>query len=88
MSFLDKIKQRTEQVRETLLQQMATPELKQERIDICNSCEHLIKVTSQCSKCGCFVHAKASLFVTKCPLNKWPLVNVNTQEKDVGTGKE
>jgi hypothetical protein len=41
------------------------------RMNICNSCPELIKITSQCKKCGCFMPAKAKLEQAKCPLGKW-----------------
>jgi hypothetical protein len=41
------------------------------RLDICNQCEHLLQITSQCNKCGCFVKAKTWLPGSSCPINKW-----------------
>lgn len=41
------------------------------RMDICNSCEYLIKATKQCSKCGCFMVLKTTLANAECPENKW-----------------
>lgn len=41
------------------------------RFDICKSCPELIKVTSQCKKCGCFMAAKTKLKNAQCPLSKW-----------------
>jgi len=41
------------------------------RMDICNACPELIKLTSQCKKCGCFMKAKTQLQAAKCPLSKW-----------------
>lgn len=45
--------------------------IRDQRLDICNQCEHLISVTRQCSKCGCFVDGKTLLAASKCPLKKW-----------------
>lgn len=42
-----------------------------QRLDICNQCEHLIQLTKQCSKCGCFVEGKTWLASSSCPLKKW-----------------
>ena len=48
------------------------PELvAQERLEICNNCENLYKLTNQCRLCGCFVKAKVHLANTKCPITKW-----------------
>lgn len=48
-----------------------TKEQRNQRIDICKSCEHLFKLTSSCKKCGCFMTAKTWLASAKCPINKW-----------------
>jgi hypothetical protein len=42
-----------------------------ERFNICKSCPELIKVTSQCKKCGCFMKAKVTIEISKCPISKW-----------------
>lgn len=41
------------------------------RFDICKSCPELIKLTSQCKKCGCFMKSKTTLEAARCPLSKW-----------------
>jgi hypothetical protein len=41
------------------------------RFQICKSCPELIKLTSQCKKCGCFMAAKTKLIGAACPLEKW-----------------
>lgn len=41
------------------------------RLNICNNCDRLIKVTAQCKECGCFMRMKVKLKEAKCPLNKW-----------------
>lgn len=46
-------------------------EQKNERYQICLSCPELIKVTTQCKKCGCFMAVKTKLEAAKCPLGKW-----------------
>lgn len=46
-------------------------EAAQKRFDICKSCPELIKLTSQCKQCGCFMKVKTTLEIAKCPLNKW-----------------
>jgi hypothetical protein len=48
-----------------------TPELAQERYDICTDCEHFIKLTTQCKKCGCLMKAKTTLAEAFCPVGKW-----------------
>lgn len=41
------------------------------RFDICKSCPELIKFTSQCKKCGCFMKIKTKLEKATCPIGKW-----------------
>jgi hypothetical protein len=42
-----------------------------ERLDICKSCPELIKPTSTCKKCGCFMKLKTHLKYAECPIGKW-----------------
>lgn len=41
------------------------------RMQTCLSCEHLIKLTHQCEKCGCFMKLKTKLKDATCPIGKW-----------------
>lgn len=41
------------------------------RLEICNSCEFLTKLTKQCKKCGCFMEFKSKLKNAGCPIGKW-----------------
>jgi hypothetical protein len=41
------------------------------RFDICKTCPDLIKFTSQCKKCGCFMKIKVKLENASCPIGKW-----------------
>ena len=43
----------------------------EERYSICKECPHHIKLTDQCSKCGCFLRLKALFKDQKCPIGKW-----------------
>ena len=49
----------------------ASAELQEKRLDICSTCEHLIKFTHQCKKCGCFMKLKVKLKNASCPIGKW-----------------
>jgi len=49
----------------------AKEELASERLSICNGCPELIKLTSQCKKCGCFMSVKTKLLNATCPIGKW-----------------
>jgi hypothetical protein len=49
----------------------AEKEIINNRISLCYSCEELIKITTQCKKCGCFMELKTKLKDAGCPLGKW-----------------
>lgn len=49
----------------------AEEDVAKERLSICKECPELIKLTSQCKQCGCFMSAKTKLKVASCPLGKW-----------------
>ena len=49
----------------------ADDELANKRLDICLSCDRLIKATKQCKECGCFMALKVKLQHAVCPLSKW-----------------
>lgn len=49
----------------------SSEEIKNERMEICRSCPFFIKITTQCSKCGCVMEAKTRLAEASCPVNKW-----------------
>jgi hypothetical protein len=48
-----------------------------ERMDICNSCEHVstkhktIRPDVHCIECGCTLSAKTKCLTCECPLKKW-----------------
>jgi hypothetical protein len=46
-------------------------ERQQQRREICDSCEHKIKITNICGKCGCFLPAKIPLAPATCPDLRW-----------------
>jgi hypothetical protein len=46
-------------------------EVSTKRFDICKACPKLIKLTSQCKECGCFMSIKTTLKQAACPLEKW-----------------
>ena len=48
-----------------------TDDVANSRLEICNSCPHLIKLTKQCKKCGCFMAVKAKIEASTCPIGKW-----------------
>jgi Family of unknown function (DUF6171) len=46
-------------------------EIEKSRYEICKACPHLIKMTKQCNKCGCFMPGKVKLKKAACPIGKW-----------------
>jgi len=58
-------------VSETFLSHKVSPEIQEERFNICKSCEHLYTPTNTCKKCGCFMGVKTWLEDVRCPLKKW-----------------
>ena len=56
----------------------ASEELYAKRLDICMSCDKLIKITKQCKMCGCFMAQKTKLAHASCPLGKWSTAQMET----------
>lgn len=52
----------------------ASDEERDRRFEICKGCEHLIKFTKQCTKCGCLMALKTKLAPASCPVGKWDAV--------------
>jgi len=52
-------------------------ERQQVRREICDNCEHKIKITNICGKCGCFLPAKITLAPANCPMGLWPTEKVD-----------
>ena len=50
---------------------MASEDIALERLAICKACPELIKLTTQCKKCGCFMKLKTTLQDATCPIGKW-----------------
>jgi len=69
--ILNKLKTKLSEVKKEFTIHLASEEVSSTRLDICLKCEHLIKVTRQCSKCFCIVDAKVQLENAKCPKGKW-----------------
>lgn len=67
MNIADKLKERVIKAAGIIL---AETEIAEERINTCNTCEHLSSLRA-CKKCGCFVDAKTKLKFTSCPIDKW-----------------
>lgn len=53
------------------------------RLEVCAKCEFLRASAfgDRCSKCGCFVAAKARFRTQTCPLNRWSTADVPAKER-------
>lgn len=56
-------------------------EVKEERMNICRSCEHLVSF-DRCKLCGCFMQYKTMIPGVRCPINKWK--TYKQEEKEDG----
>jgi hypothetical protein len=54
--------------RETLL---VPDHIKNERLEICSTCEWISKNKSRCKSCGCILKIKTSFAIDACPEGKW-----------------
>lgn len=87
--MLEKLRNRMNQVSEAAIK-MATEfeeatrcpeEIRNQRFNICESCEHLFKPTASCKKCGCFMKIKTWIGPARCPIGKWEAIEIkNTSE--------
>ena len=50
---------------------IASPELQQERLDICILCDLYDQKNDRCKKCGCKGNWKKRLITEHCPIGKW-----------------
>jgi len=48
---------------------MASEETVKTRLSTCAACE--LYKENRCTKCGCFMEAKAKFTALKCPIDKW-----------------
>lgn len=72
--FAENLRKRVEEVTKNTAKKFITlvpDNISQERMNICVSCEHYWKLTSQCKKCGCFLIGKTKLPFSECPIKKW-----------------
>jgi len=53
------------------LKKYVSKEISNKRYSICIECPYLIQLTKQCTKCGCFMHAKTKLEKASCPIGSW-----------------
>lgn len=44
------------------------------RMDLCKRCPFYVRLTHQCTKCGCIMNIKTKLPHAECPIEKWSRV--------------
>lgn len=73
MNIIKSLKSKLEESKQniSIIQIKTDPDIREDRLAACLSCEHLFKPTDSCKKCGCFVRAKTWLKDAKCPIGKW-----------------
>lgn len=70
--MLEKLKNKLSQTTDGFIQIVSVPsEVREERLNICMSCENLVKHINMCNKCGCIVNAKTWIPKSSCPVKKW-----------------
>ena len=52
-------------------QLFCTEEIREERKEICNSCDRKDTNNNTCLECGCQISMKIPFAVSECPLQKW-----------------
>ena len=62
--------------------------VKEERISICQGCEHYNSATTRCNECGCFINIKADWASEKCPIDKWDMWTSGQSGGCGGCGKK
>lgn len=50
---------------------MVSPEVKEQRLETCRTCEWYDPDQVRCKHCGCFLEEKATFALDSCPIGKW-----------------
>lgn len=50
-------------------------DIKKDRLEICQKCEHVDKEKVKCLMCGCKLSIKTGWTTSSCPIEKWGKVN-------------
>lgn len=50
---------------------LSEDELKNERMKVCEACDHFKRGLKQCDLCGCFMELKTKFIKAECPIGKW-----------------
>jgi hypothetical protein len=75
MSFIKRLQAKKEQLAEATADLVSgarvSSDQRQQRLTICQRCEHLSKTFEICKLCGCTVRSKTWLPSQTCPINNW-----------------
>jgi hypothetical protein len=52
-------------------QKKVETDVAKKRMSLCSDCPFLVKATTTCTKCGCFMKLKTRLEGSECPIGKW-----------------
>lgn len=50
---------------------LASSEIVEERLKVCQNCDRLNESLGICKECGCIVKLKTKFAAVECPLGKW-----------------
>lgn len=57
-----------------------SPEIRNQRMEICKKCEYYDDRQVRCRHCGCFLEHKVKFSIDSCPLKKWDTSSVDWVE--------
>lgn len=69
----------------------ASEEIKNKRLEICNSCDRNDKKQGRCLECGCVLEWKIPMALSECPIQKWDTDDIsilNAFDKNLDKEKE
>ena len=72
-TFFDKFGKLKQQLKSKHWDIRVSDQVRQERLDICNSCDKFNSTTKFCTNCICHIPSKSLFYYSECPLDKWPI---------------
>ena len=75
-SFFDKFKKYKENMKWPEWDKRVSSEEVQNRLEICSSCDKFNSAIKICKVCKCHIPSKSLFYYSECPLDKWPINNV------------
>jgi hypothetical protein len=65
-----------------------SPEVKQQRLNICKKCEYYDDSQVRCKHCGCFLNHKTNFALDSCPIDKWVSSDADWVNNEIDREKE